>query len=137
MTFTLPIFNCIFNSWRLDPTGSSWFRVITGGACQWYVNSRMLAIDFSVSGLEEIILHFLRTPKGTDIAEGDLVEVEPGSGWFYALVETERVHLNFPNEYLVGFANIVDDVDTPFVISTEDGIQLQTETLTPLYTELY
>lgn len=137
MAFTLPQFNCLFNSWRLDPTGTFWSRIQTNHPCQWYVNPRILAIDFAVSSSEEVILHFLRVPIGTDIDEGDLVEVEPGSERFYELLETERVHLNFPNEYAVGYANNVDAVNTPFVISTEDGIQLQTETVLPLFTELY
>jgi len=137
MPFTLPHFNCGFSSWRLDPTGNFWSKILTGAPCQWYVNSRISAIAWPDAADEEIILHHLRVPIGTDIEEGDIVEVEPGEVWFYQLIETERVHKNFPNEYLVGFANNLDAENTPFFVDTEYGVFLLTETGTPISTELY
>jgi hypothetical protein len=127
----------LFDCYRLDPTGTTWSKVIAAGACQWYVNSRIVVITYAPFASEEVILHFLRVPLGTDIQEGDIVNVQPGDDFWYQLVETERVHLNFPNEYGVGFATNVDAVSLPFgVIYTEDGIQIQTELpLLPLFTE--
>jgi hypothetical protein len=137
MPFTLPHFNCTFSSWRLDGATSVWARVVIGGACQWYTNPRIVMLAIPLGGSEEIILHFLRVPIGTDIAEGDLVEVEVGEQWFYQLVETERVHKNFPNEYAVGYATNMDAENTPFFIDTELGVALDTETGDKISTELY
>jgi len=137
MPFTLPQFNCLFNAWRFDPVTFLWSKVSDHDVCQWYVNPRQQDFFALPLGDEEIMLHHLRVPKGTDIREGDLVEVEPGSEWFYSLVETERMHLNFPNEYFVGFANIVDAESTPFLIATENGFLLETEGGSHMYTEIY
>jgi hypothetical protein len=137
MAFTLPQFNCLFHSWRLDGATLVWSRIITNGPCQWYVYSRTQDWADPLGGGEEIMLHHLRVPKGTDIDEGDLVEVEPGSFWFYQLVETDRVHLNFPNEYFVGFANNLDEENTPFFVDDENGVELLTETGFRIYTEVY
>jgi hypothetical protein len=138
MPFTLPQFNCTFDSYRLDTVTLLWHRVLTGTPCQWYVNPRFQVMtEPPDGGSEEFILHFLRVPMGTDIAESDIVNVEPGEDFWYQLIETERVHKNFPNEYWVGFASNIDQVSLPFgVIYDEDGIQLQTETLVPITTEI-
>jgi len=139
MPFTLPQFNCLFNGWRLNPATGVWDRVVSSEACQHYVNSREQPWAYIIGATEEIMLHHLRTPMGTDIAEGDIVEVEPGEEWFYQLIETERVHKNFPNEYLVGYSNILDWEDTPFFIATELVEKIQTENGPPysIYTEYY
>lgn len=136
-TPTLPVFNCLFNSWRFDPVTFVWSRNLTEAPCQWYVNPKVLAISFPDVGDEEIILHFLRCPKGTDILEGDIVEVQSGEFIFYELIENERVHLNFPNEYAVGFANVLDFESTPFPLMDEDGLFILTESGDVILTEAY
>jgi len=137
MPFTLPQFNCLFDAWRFDGFTLTWSKISFSDVCQWYVNPRIQAIAWPQFNSEEIIFHYLRVPMGTDIREGDIVEVESGELWFYQVIETERVHKNFPNEYLVGFCNNLDAENTPFVLATEDEIQLQTEGGSLIFTELY
>jgi len=138
MSFTLPIFNCLFNSWRSPDIGVTWTRINTGAQCQLYVNSRVTSSTGQTIDGEETIIHFLRVPKGTDLAEGDVVECEPDEGFCYFVIETERVHKNFVNEYLVGFVNNLDLEFTPLFVMTEgafepeplfaeDGSYIQTE----------
>lgn len=135
--FTLPNFNCTCNSYRLDPTGTVWSKILINQACQWYVNSRVTSTTLVAITTEEMILHFLRVPKGTDIAEGDLVQVNPGEDFNYQMVETERVHLNFPNEYAVAFCNNMDKEFLPYgPIETELQEDILTEGGSEILTEL-
>lgn len=100
MSFTLPIFNCLYDLWR-PPNAPPAAADFTNQPCQFY---------FTPKGQFDIVKGdddtyrppiYLRVPKGTDIQVDDVVEVEPGSGLFYTVRWVERVHLNFPNEYFV------------------------------------
>lgn len=137
MPFTLPQFNCLYTSWRLDLATGHWNKVNIASMCQWYVNPRVVFILEITGALENNPVHFLRVPKGTDLEEGDIIEVAPGDHFNYEIIETERVHLNFPNEYWLGFAVNVDEDDLPFgPLETEtDLIHITTETLVDIVTE--
>jgi len=103
MAFTLPQFNVLCNTWHFDPVTETYVANLIGQAVQMYVNSREVS-DTTFIGFGEAII-FFRFPMGTDVQGSDLIECDPGSGWFYSVDEVEPVHKGFPNEYLVAFSH--------------------------------
>jgi hypothetical protein len=93
--FTLPQFNTLADVYRR--TLVSWTLIHHNLPCQLYVNSRLT--NDQNEDLDDNIVVILRVPKGTGLVPRDVYEVPPGSGWWYAGNEVERVHLGFPNEY--------------------------------------
>jgi len=134
MAFTLPQFNCVANTYRQTGTlPITYVPHLVGQACQLYVNSRITAFTGAAS---DGFMQIIRFPMGTDVIRGDFIELEPDEGWWYEVFEIERMHKNFPNEYLaaaclglsagggIGGALITEDDD---VITTEASDRLMTE----------
>lgn len=129
MPFTLPNFNVACFVWRppnLPPNPPD-----LNTACQLYVNSRGL-LDIQ-PGLNDIWVPpvYLRVPAGTDIAPDDVVECNSASGHWYKIRWVERMHLGFPNEYLVGILEQTSNPTPPAArVLLEDATDLLQEDAT-------
>ena len=138
MPFTLPQFNCTFTLYRFGGPFPSWEKLGDLLPCQWYVNPRFVVYSTpAFGGEEEILLGYLRVPKTQTLEEGDIVRVDPGADFAYEILEVERVHLNFPNEYRVGYTNNLDVFTLPFGPLLDEGSDeaILTETANPITTE--
>lgn len=99
MAYTLPVFNLTCNLWRppsvtTDPPDDTF-------DCQLYIPSRgMLDITPGDDDLWQPPI-YVRAPKGTDIRQDDILEVDDGDGWYYRVRWIERMHRGFSNEYFV------------------------------------
>lgn len=146
MPFFLPNFNLLAAVWH-DPRHPPDVADFTTDA-QLYVASRGL-IDIQP---EDFIRWqppiYLRVPKGTDLKRHDSVKIVKVNGipvvdpYIYTVRWVERLHLGFPNEYLVGVVEQrtspfppapigavlleIDVADTEYVL-TETGDYVQTE----------
>jgi len=134
MAFTLPQFNCVANTYR--PTGAgpiTYLPNLVAQACQLYINSRQTiseAIAINDMG------SFIRFPMGTDVTVGDLIELEPDEGWWYECFAIDRIHKNFPNEYLVcACFQLSHGGGVGGALTTEDDDHITTEASDTLVTE--
>lgn len=99
MAFGPPTFNLLYNLW-IPPNASPSPPDVANAPGQLYVYSRVAAdIDPTDTNSFQPTI-WLRVPKDTVIAAGQVVEVASGDGWFYTVRFTERFHRAFPNEYL-------------------------------------
>jgi hypothetical protein len=128
MALFLPNFNALYDLWR-PPNAPPAAADQTNKPCQLYLTSRNL-LDIEP---DEFTFWqppvWLRVPKGTDIRPHDIVEVEPGEGWFYEVRWTDRMHKNFPNEYFVAILcqTAIPSPPNPFHLLMESGDSLLLE----------
>jgi len=101
LPFTLPQFVNTCDSERFDIPSSTWVPILAAQPCQLYNNSRIVNTLWFEFDANYVVI--LRVPKGTNILPNDRVEVNPGSGWTYRVITIERVHMDFPNEYLAAY----------------------------------
>ena len=139
MPFTLPDFNCVLDSWRETAAPFVFVRVLVGQPSQLYVNSRVTWFLYpSATADDNTPFSYVRVPKGVDVREGDVLELESGTNHWYFVWETERVHLNFPNEYYVAYCVQIDPEDAPAgPLLTELNEHILTETGLDIVTENY
>lgn len=128
MAYTLPVFNLECNLWRPPtPTTDPPDAVHD---CQLYIPSRGM-LDIT-PGDDDLWVPpvYVRFPKGTDVQQDDVLEVDDGDGWFYRVRWTERMHRGFSNEYFVALVEqVVVGPPTPgdaLLLETGDFALLET-----------
>jgi len=103
MAYTTPNFNLLASVWNAGNTPFGGAADYTGVTCQFYIYSRD-STDIQPCELElytPVIQIRLPVAAGTPWVNGQVFEVEEGSGRYYRARFKERVHYGFPNEYLV------------------------------------
>jgi len=110
MAFTLPKFVNTYNLWR-PPAAPPDAPDFTAQECQFYFTPKGNYAFVAEDTTATFPPIYLRVPKGTDLQAGDIVEVNDGQAFFYTVRWVERVHLDFPNEYLVGL--LEQGISTP------------------------
>lgn len=134
MAFTLPNFNVSCFIWH--PPNASPAVPDVNVECQLYFTSRGQFDLVPGDPASYVPPIYLRVPPGTDLRSGDQVECLPGTGWFYTVRWVERVHLGFPNEYLVGIVEQQVGAPPPGgELLLEDGTAILLEDGTPILLE--
>lgn len=105
MAYTLPQFNVPVDVWSAGHVPSEDDPDFENVASQFYVYSR---VSFDVQPCELELYHpalQVRMPLAALLAwrEGQVFEIPAESGRYYRARWKDRVHLGFPNEYLVAF----------------------------------
>jgi hypothetical protein len=129
MPFTLPQFNLLCNVWSAG-TGPPAIPRVANLPCQLYTNSRVaLVFESDVFGSTEIGT-FLRCPWGSDVEEGDYIELPTlpaPMNWWYA-DDPLPVHAGFVNQYYVAHLVNTDGLVPPpphfFVLMEGSGYVL-------------
>lgn len=103
MAYTVPDFNVLCDVWSVGTVPDDDAPAFENVACQFYIYSRG---SWDIQPCELELYHppiGVRFPvaAATPWEDGQVFEVPPGSGRYYRARFKERVHLGFPNEYLV------------------------------------
>ena len=110
MAFTPPIFNVQADLWFGTNTPNAGLPDFENQECQFYITSRgQWPIDGANAELWSPPI-YLRIPVASEFnwREFQICEVPPGTGRYYRVRWKDRVHLGFPNEYLLGVLHQCD-----------------------------
>jgi hypothetical protein len=114
--YTLPVFNVPCDVWSVTQDPLTDVPRIAALPCQLYVNPRAVNTFVPELVFDQIFAVVVRFPKGSDVREYDYLRIPVGSIYYYEVLEVERMHLGFTNEYFIAYANQLE-TDNPFPLS--------------------
>jgi len=124
MAYTPPNFNITVNVWNTGHVPDVDFPDVVDLAAQFYIYSRVSA-DIHPCELE--LYHPLtqiRLPLAAIAlwVAGQIFEVPAASGRFYRAKLKDRIHLGFPNEYLVAYVVQCNELGEPYQRDIEGSV---------------
>jgi len=123
MAYTTPVFNLLANVWNAGNVPADGPPDWSGVACQFYIYSRN-STSIQPCELElytPVIQIRLPIAASGPWVDGQVFEVEAGSGRYYRARFKDRVHYGFPNEYLVAYVVQCNDEGLPLLRDIENA----------------
>lgn len=97
---TIPVFNLLVNVWFTGNTPLAGPPDLLDLPAQLYINTRIGFDAQPGSRTSWFPPIWIRIASGSyTSSQGDIFEVDAGSGFYYKHRMWERIHLGFPNEY--------------------------------------
>ncbi len=122
MAYRVPVFNVVCDLWYAGRFPNTDLPDIDDQECQFYVTSRG---PFDVNISDQRLYSppiYLRLPLAAIAiwVQAQIVECPPGTGRYFSARWKERMHLGFPNEYLVIVLGQCASDGTPILRDVED-----------------